>query len=193
VENIVPSLQDLLQAAAARHDHLCPRQVLGVRMGMLAAQILGLNLPQTDKRLLTIVETDGCFSDGIAVSNGCRVGRRTLRVEDYGKVAATFIDTATNRAIRITPRLAARDLAARYAPEAANGWEAYLLGYQRLPDDELLLVQPVQLTTTIQSIISTPEAKASCAVCGEEIFNEREVVRDGVVVCRGCAGERYYR
>ena len=189
----MPSLQDLLQAAAARHDHLCPRQVLGVRMGMLATQILGLNLPQTDKRLLTIVETDGCFTDGLDVSTGCWVGRRTLRVEDYGKVAATFIDTATNRAIRITPRLAARDLAARYAPEAANGWEAYLLGYQRLPDDELLLVQPVQLTTTIQSIISTPEAKASCAVCGEEIFNEREVVRDGVVVCRGCAGERYYR
>lgn len=186
------SFQDLLQATAARHDHLCPRQVLGVRMGLLAARILDLNLPQTDKRLLTIVETDGCFSDGIAVSTGCWVGRRTLRVEDYGKVAATFIDTATNRAIRITPRLAARDLAARYAPEAANGWEAYLLGYQRLPDDELLAVQTVQLIDSIQAIISTPEAKALCSICGEEIFNEREVVRDGVVVCRGCAGAQYY-
>lgn len=189
----MPSIQELLRATATRHDHLCPRQVLGVRMGLLAARILGLNLPQTDKRLLTIVETDGCFSDGIAVATGCWVGRRTLRVEDYGKVAATFIDTATNRAIRITPRLAARDLAARYAPEAANGWEAYLLGYQRLPDDELLAIQPVQLITALQSIISTPEAKAICAVCGEEIFNEREVVRGEMVVCRSCAGNAYYQ
>lgn len=189
----MPSIQELLRATAARHDHLCPRQVLGVRMGLLAARILGLNLPQTDKRLLTIVETDGCFSDGIAVSTGCWVGRRTLRVEDYGKVAATFIDTATNRAIRITPRLAARDLAARYAPEAANGWEAYLLGYQRMPDEELLAIQPVQLITALQSIISTPEAKAICAVCGEEIFNEREVVRGDEVLCKSCAGNNYYR
>lgn len=189
----MPSIQELLRATAARHDHLCPRQVLGVRMGLLAARILGLNLPQTDKRLLTIVETDGCFSDGIAVATGCWVGRRTLRVEDYGKVAATFIDTATNRAIRITPRLAARDLAARYAPEAVNGWEAYLLGYQRLPDDELLAIQPVQLITALQSIISTPEAKAICAVCGEEIFNEREVVRGDEVLCKSCAGNNYYR
>ncbi len=103
-ETSLPSLQELLQATAARHYHLCPRQVLGVRMGMLAAQLLHLDLPQTDKRLLTIVETDGCFIDGIAVATGCWVGRRTLRIEDYGKVAATFVDTQTEQAIRLTPR-----------------------------------------------------------------------------------------
>jgi formylmethanofuran dehydrogenase subunit E len=189
----LPSLQELLQATAARHAHLCPRQVLGVRMGQLAARTLRLELPRTDKRLLTMVETDGCFADGIAVATGCWVGRRTLRIEDYGKVAATFVDTQTGRAVRITPRLTARALAARYAPEATNGWEAYLLGYQRLPDDELLAVQDVQLIASLQSIISTPEARANCAVCGEEIFNEREVVRDGVVMCKRCAGPGYYR
>ncbi len=189
----MPSFQELLQATASRHYHLCPRQVLGVRMGLLTAHTLHLELPQTDKRLLTIAETDGCFADGIAVATGCWVGRRTLRIEDYGKVAATFVDTQTGQAVRITPRSAARDLVARYAPEASNGWEAYLLGYQRMPDDELLAVQDVQLTASIQSIISTPEAKVSCAICGEEVFNEREVVRDGVIVCRSCAGERYYR
>lgn len=189
----MPSLQELLQATAARHDHLCPRQVLGVRMGLLAARVLHLDLPQTDKRLLTIVETDGCFTDGVAVATGCRVGRRTLRIEDYGKVAATFIDTHTGRAVRLTPRSTARDLAAHYAPEATNGWAAYLLGYQRIPDDELLEVQTVQLTTPLEALISTPDARASCAVCGEEIFNEREVVRDGAALCRSCAGTSYYR
>ncbi len=101
----MPSLQELLQATAARHYHLCPRQVLGVRMGLLAAHTLHLDLPQTDKRLLTIVETDGCFTDGLAVATGCWVGRRTLRIEDYGKIAATFVDTLTEQAIRLTPRI----------------------------------------------------------------------------------------
>ena len=189
----MPDLQSLLAATAARHDHLCPRQALGVRLGLLAARVLRLDLPQTDKRVLTIVETDGCFADGVAVATGCRVGGRTLRVEDYGKVAATFIDTHTGRAVRIAPRSAARDLAARYAPEASSTWEAYRLGYQRIPDDDLLAVQTVQLTTPLEAIISTPDARASCALCGEEIFNEREVVRGGVTLCRSCAGGSYYR
>ncbi len=84
------TLDELLAASAALHRHLCPRQVLGVQMGRLAAELLQLELPQSDKRLLTIVETDGCFSTGVSVATNCWVGRRTLRVEDYGKVACNF-------------------------------------------------------------------------------------------------------
>ena len=91
---LMETLADLLAQSSVLHRHLCPRQVLGVRMGLLAAELLSLDLPQTDKRLLTIVETDGCFTTGLSVATNCWVGRRTLRVEDYGKVAATFVDTA---------------------------------------------------------------------------------------------------
>ena len=119
----------LLQASAARHQELCPRQVLGVRMGMLAGALLDLDLPQTDKRLLAIIETDGCATDGIAAATGCAVGRRTMRIEEFGKVAATFVDTATERAVRIVPRLEARALAREYAPEASSRWHAQLIGY----------------------------------------------------------------
>ena len=115
-------LEELLAASAAVHHHLCPRQVLGVRMAMLTGNLLGLDLPQTDKRLLTIVETDGCAVSGISVATGCRVGRRTLRVEDYGKVAATFVDTLTERAVRLAPQTNIRNLVAAYAPEADNRW-----------------------------------------------------------------------
>lgn len=83
------SLDKILQTSAALHHHLCPRQVIGVRMGLYAGEILNLDLPQADKRLLTIIETDGCPSDGVAVATNCWVGRRTMHVEDYGKVAAT--------------------------------------------------------------------------------------------------------
>ena len=187
------SLAEMLEATAARHHHLCPRQVLGVRMGMWAGQVLGLDLPQDDKRLLTIVETDGCAIDGIAVATGCWVGRRTMRIEDYGKVAATFVDTLTGQAIRIVPCRDVRQRARAYAPEARSKWDAQLLGYQRMPAEELLSVQAVQLTTPVDRIIGRAGCKAICESCGEEIMNEREVVRDGQVLCKSCAGTGYYR
>jgi formylmethanofuran dehydrogenase subunit E len=188
----VKSLDELLQACAALHHHLCPRQVLGVRMGMLAGEILGLDLPQSDKRLLAIVETDGCGADGIAVATGCWVGRRTMRIEDYGKVAATFVDTHTHRAVRIVPRAQARQLACEYAPEAHGNWEAQLLGYQRMPAKGLLMAQAVQLRASIDQIVSRAGVRVVCASCGEEIMNEREVVREGLILCKSCAGSSYY-
>jgi formylmethanofuran dehydrogenase subunit E len=154
--------------------------------------MLGLDLPQTDKRLLTIVETDGCASDGIAVATNCWVGRRTMRVEDYGKVAATFVDTQTGRALRIAPQHECRERARVYALEARNKWEAQLLGYQRMPAHELLAVHEVQLKTPIAQLISRAGVKAVCDACGEEIMNEREVTRTGMTLCRSCADESYY-
>lgn len=185
-------LEELLTRSAATHSHLCPRQVLGVRMGILAGELLELELPQTRKRLLTIVETDGCFVDGVSTATNCWVGRRTLRVEDYGKVAATFVDTQTERAVRLAPHPEARQTAATYAPEAQNRWEAMLLGYQRMPTDELLTVQWVALVTSVTSLISRADHRVECEACGEEIINEREETVGGRVLCRACAGSAYY-
>ena len=186
------ALKEILEQSAALHQHLCPRQVLGACLGLLAGVELGLNLPQSDKRLLMIVETDGCFVDGVSVATGCTVGHRTLRVEDYGKVAATCVDTQTGRALRLAPLHTARQAAATYAPEARNKWEAQLLGYQRMPDDELFSIQAVHLTTPVAQIVSRPGRKAICDVCGEEIMNERETLRGSLVLCRACAGQAYY-
>lgn len=186
------TLNELLQASAAMHRHLCPRQVVGVRMGVWAGELLGLDVPQADKRLLTIVETDGCAADGIAVATNCWVGRRTLRVEDYGKVAATFVDTRNEQAVRIVPRSEARDLAWRYATGARNKWEAQLLGYQRMPSLELLVFYPVRLRVPVREILSRAGHKAVCTSCGEEILNEREMAAGGLTLCRACSGEAYY-
>lgn len=186
------SLSELLGASAALHRHLCPRQVLGVRMGVWAGELLGLDVPQADKRLLTIVETDGCAADGIAVATNCWVGRRTLRVEDYGKVAATFVDTRNEQAVRIVPRREARDLAWLYATGARNKWEAQLLGYQRMPSLDLLVFYPVRLRVPVREILSRAGHKAVCTSCGEEILNEREMAAGGLTLCRACFGEAYY-
>lgn len=186
------ALDELLSQSASLHRHLCPRQVLGVRMGMLAGELLRLELPQSDKRLIAIVETDGCFADGIAVATNCWLGRRTLRVEDYGKVAATFVDSQTEKAIRIVPQSGVRQRASEDVPEARSRWEGMLLGYQRLPARELLSAMPVRLRTPIDALVSRAGVRARCDLCGEEILNQREIVRRGALLCRACDGQAYY-
>jgi formylmethanofuran dehydrogenase subunit E len=186
-------LQALLAQSAALHAHLCPRQVLGVRMGLHAAGLLDLDLPQRDKRLLTIVETDGCFADGIAVATGCWLGHRTLRCVDHGKVAATFVDTRSGAAVRIHPSDGSRRRAAHYAPTAADRWHAYLEGYQVMPAPELLVAERVRLACPVEDLVSRPDHQVVCDTCHEEIFNERELVVGGRVRCRGCAGQAYVR
>lgn len=186
------SLAPLLAESSALHKHLCPRQVLGVRMGLWAGELLRIALPQPRKQLLSIVETDGCFADGVAVATNCWVGRRTMRIEDYGKVAATFVDVQSEKAIRIAPHPNSRNHAADYAPEARNRWEAMLFGYQRMESDKLLIAQPVRLTLSVAEIVSRAGARVTCELCGEEIVNEREIRRNGSILCRSCAGDSYY-
>lgn len=185
-------LSEALERSAALHNHLCPRQVLGARMGLYAGTLLGLSLPQSGKRLYTFVETDGCFADGIAAATGCWLGHRTLRLVDYGKVAATFVDSKTHKAIRIAPAADVRALAAAEVPDAKSRWHAQLEAYQQLPDDLLLCWKPVELSEPIERIISRPGVRVNCAECGEEILNEREIVVDGRTLCASCSGHSYY-
>ena len=189
----ISTLDELLTLSATHHHNICPRQVLGVRAGLLAGLLLDLPLPQPDKRLIAIAETDGCFVDGISAATGCYVGRRTLRVEDYGKTAASFIDSLTEQAIRIAPRLNIRELAWDYAPSARNKWEAQLIGYQHIPDELLFHWQWVELTVPVRQIVGQAGRRAACEICGEEIINQREVVCGEAVLCKTCAGEAYFR
>ena len=185
-------LDELLRDCATHHHRLCPRQVLGARVGMFAASLLTLDLPQSDKRLLAFVETDGCFVDGVSAATGCYVGRRTLRVEDFGKTAATFFDPRAERAVRIAPRLDVRELAKQYAPDARNRWETQLLGYQLMPDEDLLDFKWVTMRINIPALIGQAGVRVNCDSCGEEIINQREVIWDSKILCRACAGQAYY-
>lgn len=186
-------LLTLLEISASRHTHLCPRQVIGVRMGLAGAAALKIELPQKNKRLLTIVETDGCFADGVEVATGCTVGHRTLRVEDYGKIAATFIDTKLGRAVRVAPHLDIRQKALKYAPQHKKRYFAQLDGYQAMPIEDLVFIKEVQLTTSIAEIVSRPGVRVNCDICGEEIINEREICNGSKFLCKACCGSAYYR
>lgn len=185
-------LEAILEESAAMHRHLCPRQVLGARMGLLAGRTLGLELPREDRRLLVLVETDGCFADGVSVATGCWLGRRTLRLVDHGKVAATFTDTLSGLSVRIAPAPNARQLAQERARPGQGQWEAYLEGYRRIPDEDLFRLRTVRLRFSLPELISSPGRRAICASCGEEIINGREVMRGDRTLCRACAGEAYF-
>ncbi|MEX2032437.1 MAG: FmdE family protein [Dehalococcoidia bacterium] len=188
----IESLQDALTLSAARHRRLCPRQVLGVRIGLAGADALGVVEPRDSRRLLAFVETDGCFVDGLEAATGCSIGHRTLRVEDYGKVAATFYEMEGGRAVRVAPHTDVRERAIAYAPEGLPRYQAQLHGYQQMPDEELLDIRVVQMALDIKALIGRPGVRMNCAMCGEEIINGREVVSNGSARCHACANEPYY-
>ncbi|MHA0036291.1 FmdE family protein [Deinococcus sp. PESE-13] len=187
-----PRLADLLARSSALHGHLCPRQVLGVRLALLAGKTLGLDFPRSDKRALVFVETDGCFADGVSVGSGCWLGRRTLRLVDHGKVAATVVDTRSGRAVRVRPQTDLRARVRAGRPEGQKRYQAYLDAYQTWPDADLFNVQPVELRLDLAALVSAAGKRAVCDRCGEEIVNEREVGQGDETLCRGCAGDSYF-
>ena len=186
------NIQHLLEISACDHSHLCPRQILGVRIGLTGLSALGFSEPPAGKRLLIITETDGCFADGLSAATNCTVGHRTLRVEDYGKVAAVFVDVIAGRAVRAAPVLDIRQRAYEYAPDEMRHYFAQMQAYQIMPAEEMFTINEVQLATSLESIVSRPGIRVNCDVCGEEIMNEREVKQDGLNLCRACAGNSYY-
>jgi formylmethanofuran dehydrogenase subunit E len=185
-------LSSLLKKSSARHSHLCPRQVLGVRMGLAGLAALGLEAPVKKGDAIVIIETDGCFADGVEVATGTSIGHRNLRLADFGKTAATFVDIKTERAIRLFPAPGVRTLSENYAPEMEGRYFAQLHGYQRMPEKELFNYQDVALKPPLKAILSEPGLRVECERCGEEIINERHVIVDGALICQTCAGRGYY-
>jgi formylmethanofuran dehydrogenase subunit E len=185
-------IQPLLEKSIRDHSHLCPRQILGVRIGLAGMKALGFNTPLANKQLLVITETDGCFADGLSAATNCTVGHRTLRVEDYGKVAATFVDVKTAHTFRVAPRLDIRERASAYVPDEPRHYFAQMRAYQTMPDEEMFTVQGVSLRTPVEQIVSQPGMRVNCDRCGEEIMNERECIRDGLTLCRMCGGDAGY-
>jgi formylmethanofuran dehydrogenase subunit E len=183
-------LQTLLDVSCRDHDHLCPRQTLGVRIGLAGMAALDFDEPPIKKHLMVIAETDGCFVDGLSAATRCTIGHRTLRVEDYGKIAATFVDVKTGTAIRVAPRLDVRERAYKFVPTEKRHYFAQLEAYQIMPDEELLVLQPVELIIPVEKIVSRVGARVNCSICGEEIINEREI---RPTLCRYCAGVGYYQ
>lgn len=188
------SLDAYLRLAEQAHGHLCAGQVLGVRMAMLGLQKLGIEDPQgaDRKRLVTFVEIDRCVTDAVAVVTGCRLGKRALKFRDWGKVAATFVDVSTGRAIRVAAKESSKALARQMHPELADKNRQQMLAYREMADDDLFTTQWVKVDLPPEEFPGYKGERVVCETCGEGINFRREVRRDGKVLCRGCAGDQYY-
>ena len=187
-------LEEYISLAEKAHGHLCAGQILGVRLGIHGLQLLGLDDPlgAHRKRLITCVEIDRCATDAIGVVTGCRLGKRALKFFDFGKMAATFCDLESGRAVRVVALESSKQRAQEMFPEIEARNLREMEAYRRLPDAELFSHQWVNVPVGPDDLPGFKSARVECATCGERVSFNRQVEQGGVTLCRACAGQRYY-
>ena len=188
-------LEPLLEECGRLHGHVCPGQLLGVRMALLGCRLVGVGEPKgaDRKKLFVWAEIDRCVTDALSAVTGVSLGRRTLKFKDYGKVAATFLNASTGGAVRVAALDEARELAERLYPEVPSKKERQMRAYAEAGDAELFKVERVSLQLREVDRPGRPLKRVACAGCGEGVNDGREV-RDEVlgVLCRACSGGGYY-
>jgi formylmethanofuran dehydrogenase subunit E len=188
----VKTLDEYLQLAAVAHGHLCAGQVLGVRLAMLGLRELGIADPIAErKRIVTYVEIDRCMTDAIALVANCRLGKRALKFRDWGKVAATFVDLQTGRAIRIAAKESSKEIARNMFPDLMKD-AGQQKAYAELSEEVLFETKWVKVEVRPEDLPGFKGPRVVCAECGEGINFAREVLQNGRTLCRACAGESYY-
>jgi len=190
----VKTFDEYVALAGEAHGHICAGQILGLRMAVYGMELLGIEDPggKDRKRVVTFVEIDRCATDAIPIVTGCRLGKRALKFRDFGKMAATFCDLSNGRAVRIAALESSKQRARELYPEMANKNQQQMRAYREMTTDELFDVQWVRVQLGPEDFPGYKGARHVCAECGEGINFERQVMQEGRVLCRGCAGERYY-
>ena len=188
------TLDQYLEDAAVAHGHLCAGQILGVRMAMYGMRLLGIEDPQgaDRKRTVTFVEIDRCATDAVGLVTNCRLGKRALKFRDWGKMAATFIDVQSGKAVRIAALESSKARAKQMHPELENKNKQQMLAYREMSDDELFSTEWVKVELPEHEFPGYKGDRIVCDECGEGIAFKREVKQGDRTLCRGCAGERYY-
>lgn len=189
------SFQSLLAESAATHGHLCPGQVVGVRMAMLGCRLIGLDDPSGPdqiKKILVYVEMDRCTADAVSHVTGVKLGRRSLKFRDYGIMAATFINLDTQHSYRVLSTEESRDLSHHYAPEIEDKVARQIAAYKRMPDSVLFTVQRVRVRLTDFDLPGPTRRKVVCSRCGQVIRDAKEKIINGRIFCRPCTDESYF-
>jgi len=188
------SFEELLAESVRVHGHLCPGQVLGVKMSMLGLREAGIDDPKgrDRKNLIVFVEMDRCATDAVQSVTGCSLGHRTMKFMDYGKMAATFLNLGTGRAVRVVAREETRQKAKELFPTGGDTYAGQAEAYKLMGDEELFEVMEVHVGVRPEDMPGRPVGRVQCQGCGEHVQDRREVERDGRILCRACAGAGYY-
>lgn len=190
----VMDFETLLEESVRIHGHLCPGQVLGVRMSMLGLRLIGIDEPKGKDRkaLIVFVEMDRCATDAVQSVTGCSLGKRTLKFMDYGKMAATFFNLRTGKAVRVVAKEEARERAKEYFPDMEDKYRAQLEAYKIMPEEELFETMPVIVRLRPEDMPGRPLRRVRCDECGEFIQDMKEVYKNGKTLCRPCSEGGYY-
>jgi len=192
----VQPLDEMLIDCETLHGHICAGQLLGARMALLGCAAVGLNDPKRAdrKKLIVWVEIDRCMADAVSAVTGARLGKRSLKYVDYGKVAATFLNTETNQAVRIVALESSRELADKRHPQVPSRSDRQFQTYREAKDSELFRIERVEVHYSELDAPGRPRSRVVCSRCGEGINDGREIRLSGddQVVCRPCASGGYY-
>lgn len=189
------SFEKLLEESATVHGHLCPGQVVGVRMALLGCRLIGLDNPSSPdqiKKILVYVEMDRCTADAVSYVTGVKLGRRSLKFRDYGIMAATFLNLQTQAAYRVLSTEESRNLSWKYAPEIKDKAARQIAAYRRMPDHVLFKVQRVHVKLTDFDLPGPTRRKVTCCSCGQVIRDAKEIIIDGRIFCRPCTDDCYF-
>jgi len=189
------NFDSLLDESVKIHGHLCPGQVLGVRMSMLGLEKVGVEDPKgrDRKKVMVFVEIDRCATDAIQSVTGCSPGKRTMKLLDYGKMAATFVNLHTGKAVRILAKEESKETAKNYCPEIEDKYERQTAAYRVMPDEELFKWEEVSVEIPPEDMPGRPLKRVQCGKCGEYVQDNREINLDGMIYCKACAGKAYYK
>lgn len=187
--------EGLLDESVKIHGHLCPGQVLGVRLSMLGLKLTGITDPKGKdrKKLVVYVEIDRCATDAIQSVTGCSLGKRSLKFLDFGKMAASFVNLETGKAVRILGIEESKYKAKNYFPDIEDKYKCQLEAYKIMPDDELFEWSEVRVEIPEEDMPGRPKRRIKCEKCGEHVQDNRDVSIEGKFLCKACAEGAYYK
>jgi formylmethanofuran dehydrogenase subunit E len=173
-----------LKIAGDFHGDVCAGIRIGTRMSMCGLKRIGIADPKgaDKKKLIVFVEIDRCATDAIMAITGCRPGKRTMKIYDYGKMAATFHNLETGRSVRVQSR-----------PKQPQD-KGDMPDFSVLPDEALFTIQEVEVMLRPEDLPGLPLRACACAQCGGNVMDGRDVMVDGRTLCKPCAaGEDYFK
>ena len=175
-----------LKMAGEFHGEICGGIAIGTKLAMYGMELMGMELNQRHKNLIVFLEIDRCMSDAVQSVTGCSMGKRTLKQMYYGKFAATFYNTDTGEALRIT------DADANNKFKEKETKDEMIARFRNTPPEELFKVDKVKIELSKGDMPGKPYTSVFCSVCGEKVSDGRHVLRGGKPVCISCAEESYY-
>ena len=197
------SLEEFVETGMKFHGHKCPAMPLGIRAGLAARRILGVNRAP-DKELHVVSETGkghamGCFLDGVMTATGCTYGKSNIEKTYFNKMAFTLIDKIHGRSVRVSlkPDFVQQALGSPFVQKRKEGVPPQDIPTEvvdplverilSLPEEEFLDIGDVK-DVAVEKKKGLFETER-CSRCGEVVFVDKlRVLPDGDHVCIPCSG-----